>query len=155
MYNYIYIYIYTNTPKCPAPNPLLLLSFYTARGAHSVRGLMRRVLPGVDLGNIKWQIARAARVPIPGPSHPYPAFSLRNRNPISGLHTHLASSLSKKDLLLNLKAGSKLCLPNESLLGGAGRRRAAIPLTSRYACVRRHRYIHQPRLPNEGSGSGG
>ena len=46
------------------------------------------------LGNIKWQNARAARVPISGPSHPHPAFSLRNWTPIPGLYTLLALSLS-------------------------------------------------------------
>ena len=54
------------------------------------------------------------------------AFSTRDRTPIAGHYTSCAAGISK-DPLINLKAGSELCLSNEGLFGRAGRRRAAIP----------------------------
>ena len=94
---YIYIYIYIQTLLNPQlPTPFLSFFLFALHGRLTQRGGSYDGFFLVwTLGNLKWQNARAARVPISGPSHPYSAFSLRKWTLISGLHTHPAFSLSQ------------------------------------------------------------
>ena len=70
MYTYIYIYIYT-LYNAQLPTPFLSSLFFTLRGGLTQRGgSYDGFFLAWTFGNIKWQSARAARVPISGPSHP-------------------------------------------------------------------------------------
>ena len=96
MYMYIYIYTYIQAHhRCPAPNPLLLLlSFYTAREAHSARGLIRRVLPGVSPR--RYQVAKCACSAGPdlGSLLSISGVQPEELDPDRGSDTYLACSLS-------------------------------------------------------------
>ena len=76
IYIYIYIYTYKHTTDTQFPFPPSILSFslrgehsLPRAGAHTRGGSYDWFILAWTLGNIKWQSARSARVPISGPSY--------------------------------------------------------------------------------------